>query len=113
MTAASSLWMLTSISSTSVPPRSRRSAPEKVRVGRTSGSIGGGPSSVPASIAARLASSSSAVRAVARISQSAKASLPATWSRCQWLSRTVISSTPRSSRARRMKRPRSTETWVS
>jgi hypothetical protein len=78
-----------------------------------SGAIAGGPSSVPASIAARLASSSSAVRAVARISQSRKASLPAMWSRCQWLSRTVSFSIPRSSSARRMNRPRSTETWVS
>ena len=47
------------------------------RVGRTSGSIPGGPPSVPASILRLLAVSRSAVRAVAITSQSAKAAVPA------------------------------------
>ena len=40
------------------------------------------------------------VRRLAMISQSAKAAVPATWSRCQWLSTTVNLRTPRASSAR-------------
>ncbi len=70
----------------------------------TSGSIAGGPDFVPASIAARCSASSSAVRSLAITSQSAKTSVPAMWSRCQWLSTTVNLSTPSATSASRIRR---------
>jgi hypothetical protein len=84
-----------------------------VRVGRISGEIAGGPARRPSSISARCAVMSSAVRAFAITSQSANASVPAMWSRCQWLRTTVIRLAPRRSTSARIARACGTETWVS
>ena len=87
--------------------------PSNVVVGMTSGEIAGGPSCVPASIAARCSARSSAVRLLATISQSANASVPAMWSRCQWLSTTVMCRAPSCSTVLRTAAACPTETWVS
>ena len=87
--------------------------PSNVCVGSTSGEIAGGPLWVPASIAARCSRRRAAVRAFETTSQSANASVPAMWSRCEWLRTTVIRVAPRPSTAARTAAACGTEMWVS
>ena len=76
------------------------------RVGSTSGLTGG----VSASMASRCSPSRFAVTGPASTSQSAKASVPATWSMCRWLRSTVMRA---ASICSRIQRARSTDRWVS
>ena len=92
--------MLSSISSMSRSPSAQLSSAR--RTAASAGSAGRSPAGHDACRPRSLpcgASRCCIVRRLAMISQSAKAAVPATWSRCQWLSTTVNLRTPLASSA--------------